>query len=59
MTALTLESLDDIKIAMQVLDDKLSAEQAQHTLLDYAQHLQTSYLRPPHIEFLAEKLESV
>ena len=59
MTALTLESLDDIKIAMQVLDDKLSAEKAQHTLLDYAQHLQTSYLRPPHIEFLAEKLEAV
>ena len=59
LTALTLESLDDIKIAMQVLDDKLSAEKAQNTLLDYAQHLQTSYLRPPHIEFLAEKLEAV
>ena len=57
MTGLHLETLDDIKMAMSVLDDKISAGKGEGSLLDYAQHLQNTYKTPAHVKFLAEMLD--
>ena len=57
--SLQLNNLEDIQTAIRVLADKESAERARGTLLDYAQHLQGSYMTPRHITYLAEKLEAV
>ena len=60
MTAtLSLNSLEDIQKALQILNERESAENASKNLLDYCQHLAPQYMRPKHVEYLASKLEAV
>ena len=56
---ISLNSLEDIQKALQILGDRDSSEKSHKNLLDYCQHLAPQYMRPKHIKYLAEKLEAV
>lgn len=59
MSGLKLNSLQEIQKALQVLERKQLLESSRTHLLSYCKAQFDSYKTPPHIRFLASKLEAV